>query len=351
MDRIITIIGIIIAVAVVAVFFVLRRGSGYNRENEKPTNLRRRFRYKNGRPEQDKWVSTESFENEKKKLKPGCSAMEFSWFFSFLHNYKGGYIRREGGRIVSREYLNKEKGDLKGIFYNIVFPNPNIRIEDKEIFRGFLIELGVTGVEARPDYEGRDTKLKNRKEDPEEYKRKQVGNIGEQLVRDTLEELNPITEYGRKKLYTIINGPCFRHSGITKEFDHIVVGRKGVFVIETKAFGMTDGKAQRASLFIDPGDKWILRKNKSNKELETPTAQIMSEKEMLENMLERVVKTDIHPVLLCSNSELFIKNNIELPYAVIRVDGVLEHINAFPDTISDEDIRKILQIFDSFRIN
>lgn len=291
------------------------------------------------------------FEDKKRKLKPFCSAEEFSEFVLFLHKYKGGFIKSREGDIVSREYLNKEKGDLKGIFYNIVFPNPNITTDNKEIFRNYLISIGVEGVEKRPDYESRDTKLRNTKQDAEEHKRKEVGNIGEKLVRDTLENLNTANGIGNSKSYSIINGPCYRFGETTKEFDHIVVGKNGIFIIETKAFGMTDGKAQRASLFIDPGDKWIIRKNKSNRELVSPTDQVMTEKEMIENMLKSVVSANVYAILVCCNSELFIKNNIELPYAVLRIDELLSYIVNSPGEISEERQKCALKMLDTFRIN
>lgn len=37
--------------------------------------------------------------------------------------------------------------------------------------------------------------------------------------------------------YAVINGPALKYGGQVKEFDHIVVGKTGVFCIETKAFG------------------------------------------------------------------------------------------------------------------
>ena len=134
-------------------------------------------------------------------------------------------------------FLNKEKGDLKGIFFNLVIANPNITVAQKEEFRHFLISIGVKGVDERPEYETRDSKLKNRKTDEDDYWRKEVGNTGEQIVRDELKKLD-------QKNYAVINGPALKYGGQVKEFDHIVVGKTGVFCIETKAFGMTDGKTQ-----------------------------------------------------------------------------------------------------------
>lgn len=291
----------------------------------------------------NKWISTEDFEQEKRKLHPYFSEEEFDAFFEFLKSYKGGYVRRRSGQIVYQDYLGKEKGDLKGIFFQLVIPNPNISSSKKEQFRYYLKAIGVDGVNERPHYETRDSKLKNNKKNEEEYLRKEVGNIGEQLVRDELKQLELHN-------YAVINGPVLKYNDVVKEFDHIVIGNNGVFCIETKAFGMTDGKASKASLFIDSGDKWILRKNKNNKELESPTRQILEEKKQLENIITSCL-AEVHPILLLCNKELYLKNNIELPYDVIKIDSLTDFICNYRDIVSDNDKMFILGDIDKSRIN
>lgn len=291
----------------------------------------------------NRWISTEDFEQEKRKLHPYFSEEEFDAFFEFLKSYKGGYVRRRSGQIVYQDYLGKEKGDLKGIFFQLVIPNPNISSSKKEQFRYYLNAIGVDGVNERPHYETRDSKLKNKKKSEEEYLRKEVGNIGEQLVRDELKQLELHN-------YAVINGPVLKYNDVVKEFDHIVIGNNGVFCIETKAFGMTDGKASKASLFIDSGDKWILRKNKNNKELESPTRQILEEKKQLENIITSCL-AEVHPILLLSNKELYLKKNIELPYDVIKIDSLTDFIRNYRDIVSDNDKMFILDDIDKSRIN
>lgn len=100
---------------------------------------------------EDKWVSKEKFQREKKKLHPHFSEEEFHRFCAFLKSYQGGYVRRRSGKIVYQDFLNKEKGDLKGIFFNLVIANPNITVAQKEEFRRFLISIGVKGVDERPN--------------------------------------------------------------------------------------------------------------------------------------------------------------------------------------------------------
>ena len=106
-----------------------------------------------------------------------------------------------------------------------------IDIHQKEEFRKLLVSIGVSGLDKRPDYETRDSKLRNDKADANEYERKKVGNKGEQIVRDHLDHLDSGD-------FAVINGPVLKFGSTKKEYDHIVVGPTGVFCIETKAFGM-----------------------------------------------------------------------------------------------------------------
>ena len=291
----------------------------------------------------NKWVSTDDFEKEKKKLRPNCSDMELQNFLVFLKKYQGGYVRRKSGQIVYQDFLGKEKGDLKGIFFNIVVPNPNISTKEKEEFRRYLKEIGVNGIDKRPNYETRDSKLRNNKKD-EEYIRKEVGNIGEQIVRNALKRLE---ELG----YSVINGPVLKYDGVSKEYDHIVIGDNGVFCIETKAFGLSGGKACKASLFIDPNDKWIIRKNGMNRDLESPTQQVVDEKKLLEKIINLSCFLEVHPIVVLCNTELYIKNNIELPYDVVRIDALIECIQNCKDSITERDRVCVLSDIDRNRIN
>ncbi len=290
-----------------------------------------------------KWINTAEFEKRKKALKLHCSEQEFTEFFDFLQQYEGGYIRRRNGQIVQREYLNREKGDLKGIFFNIIMPNPNLHSYQKEEFRKFLRSIGVTGVDARPDYETRDTSLRNRETDFDSFHRKEVGNAGEELIRKTLKELEQTG-------YHTINGAKLKFGNTVKEYDHIVVSLHGVFVIETKAFGMTNGEAVKCGVFIDPDDHWILRKKQTNKDLHSPTEQITAAVQHLSLILQNIMFS-VHGIVVLSNENVFIKQNIELPYQVVRIDALTEALRSVNDHLTESDIRIVLHAIDESRVN
>ena len=47
---------------------------------------------------EDKWVSKEKFQREKKKLHPHFSEEEFHRFCAFLKSYQGGYVEEDRGK-------------------------------------------------------------------------------------------------------------------------------------------------------------------------------------------------------------------------------------------------------------
>lgn len=149
--------------------------------------------------------------------------------------------------------------------------------------------------------------------------------------------------------YYVINGPVLRLDNVTKEYDHIVIGLNGIFILETKAFGMTNGKASKAALFIDAGDKWILRKNGKNKELTSPSLQVKEECELFENIISCPV--EVHSVLVLSNPEIILKQNIDLPYSVIRIDNLRTFIENYNNRISESDRMESLTKLNKCRVN
>ncbi len=333
--------GIVVAILVIVILFAKvkksekrNNKSKYSNDNSFHKNSRKNNHYSSS--------DNKVFESLKRSIHISSSEQEFITFRNALSSYGGGYTKYSGSTIIKREYLGKEKGDLKGIFFNVIVPNSHISVSRKEEFRSFLREIGVNGLEQRPDYEGRDSKLKNNAKNKDDYEKKEVGNKGEQVVRDVLEELEPN--------WTIINGPIIKFKNEVHEYDHIAVGYNGVFVIETKAFGMTNGNATKASLFIDEGDKWFVRKNKENKEVKSPTNQIIAEKNLIQNLLSSYV-SEVYSVVALSNSELFVKQNIELPYKVLKPNELNNYITSQAEYINEAQRQDILTSINNCRQN
>lgn len=288
-------------------------------------------------------VTTDEFDEWKRRIKPYSSADEFEEYFKFLRRYQGGYVRVKDGNVVGRDYLGRERGDLKGIFFHVIVPNAHIPTERKEDFRYFLMAKKVTGLEKRPSYETRDSKLKNFEDNADDYERKRVGNVGEQIVRDVLDTLDSAD-------YAVINGPALRLGDITKEYDHIIVGRTGVFCMETKAFGMTDGMSSRATLVIDEKDNWRVRKGNTEKKVKSPTAQLNEERRLLQRILKDY-GVRVHSVLVLSNRDMNCKKSRRLPYDIVNVNKLIAYIKNYHDVGIASDRGYILQAIDDARVN
>ena len=328
--------GVIVAVAFgIAMFICYSRGTGKYKGISKKGVAKRNRKYR--------WISRGNFEKEKRKMHTQFSELEFDHFFYFLKDYGGGYVRRSYGKIVYQDYLPREKGDLKGIFYRLVVPNHNINSAKKEEFRKYLISIGVTGVENRPESETRAAKLVNRETEEQNYIRKEVGNLGEKLAREELSKLIPLG-------YKVINGSKLKWDKEVHEYDHIVIGDNGVFCIETKAFGMTDGKETVAKLLISSSDQWTIKKGGKLREVKSPTSQILTEKLHLKAILLKKF-IPVNPVLLLCNRKLTVDQEEELIYPVIKIDGIVEYIHNFKGHITETDKEYILRAIDSSREN
>lgn len=289
------------------------------------------------------WTPADRFRDESKKMKPKCSVYRLDEYMKFLRQYKGGFVRNQIGQVTFQEYLMSERATLKGIFFNIVMPNPKLTSAKKEEFRALIISLGVEGIDSRPEYETRDAKLKNNKVDEDEFLRKQVGNTGEKMVRDRLQDL-------KDKGYAVINGPALRGNGTVKEFDHIVIGPTGVFFLETKAYGMRDGESQKGNLYIEEGDVWKIRRGKYEKELNSPTKQMELLNELLSKILENY-PAEIHPLLALSNSKLQVNKSIDLPFDIVTLDEAVDYILNCNDYLEENDKVFMLGDIDKCRVN
>ena len=215
------------------------------------------------------YLDNSSFIRMKKMISSRCTEDTLSEFSNFIvHRYHGSkiiypddYNSKDPDRAdLKVVYTNKELADLKGIFLSVVVKAKYISIIKKEEFRRDLLALGVTGIEERPDYELRDGKLRMEKDlNQDEAKRKKVGNDGERKIRESLEPL-------KKKNYKVINGLKLVNKGKKIEIDHVVISNHGVFILETKAFGISEeGKDQACRLELLEDGRWLLyKKSKKN---------------------------------------------------------------------------------------
>lgn len=298
-----------------------------------------------GRKGSKKWVNTEEFLRWKNKVSVRCDEQLLREYISFLKEYKGGYIRRRNGEIIFQDFLAREKGDLKGIFFHVIVPSRNISVKAKEEFRGYLRSIGVIGVDSRPEYEMRNGKLKADKNDKEQYARKVVGNRGEKKVREALKNLDP-------DKYFTVSGVVLKTGRKVKEFDHIVISDDAMFVLETKAFGMSEREqgVERAELYIEKGDHWRIKKYGKMRTIKSPTEQINDQKEFMKNFTDGIL-TDIKFILVLSNDELQVRKNCMPDYEILHIDKLIRYINNYKGIMNINDKFAIISKIDRNRIN
>ncbi|CDA69652.1 nERD domain protein [Clostridium sp. CAG:510] len=301
-----------------------------------------------GTRQKDRHVSTgrtgsPAFEKWKKQISTNCSSQNLKDFQLFLTQYGGGYVKRRDGRVIYRDFLGREKGDLKGIFFHSVIPSRKISTEEKEAFRRYLCQIGVQGIGERPEYEKFDGKLRNKEEDLDEWEKKEAGNKGELLVRQYLKSLN-------EREYFVISGVVLKYQGKTRELDHIIVGNDVVFILETKAFGMSGSEngSNKAVLTIH-NDNWVLHKNGHDKTLKSPTEQVTQEAALMKEIIENPF-IDIKPVVVLANPSLVLEKKETLPYEVTKLKDLAAYIQANNKQMTSEDMQDAIRRIDKSRI-
>ena len=240
-------------------------------------------------------IDPEVFDEERKRIHVYSTEGEIRSFLTFLSKYRGGYIKRYNGRIVKHEYLGKEKGILKGIYYNVILPGKNFSDLLKEDFRSYLVGIGVTGLDEKPDYES--IRNKNSSVRENNIMIQASGYKAEKKVNDTLSYLT----LDHDRIYSNV---VIESKGKKREFDHIVVSNGKVLILETKAFGLSAGfEEESCILHIDEDDRWMIEKKEKIKNLACPTEQIMGQMEIIDEILSGI-DTIIEYILVLPNPKL-----------------------------------------------
>lgn len=154
---------------------------------------------------------------------------------------------------------------------------------------------------------------------------------------------------GLPKGYTVITNPVLYHRGSVNELDFVVVGKNGVFIVETKNYrGMIVGKTSQQS--------WKQIKQGKNgrtyeKEVKNPVNQACRQAKKMSRLLADLkITADIYPILYFadSNSELLITDDANSKVAVIKDEqGLLTYIlrTEGKKTVKSDDITKIINVF------
>ncbi len=161
---------------------------------------------------------------------------------------------------------------------------------------------------------------------------------------DTLEILKKLP-----KDFTIITNPVILNRGVTLELDFVVIGKNGVFIVESKNYrGIISGKTSST--------KWKQIKHGKNdkvyeKEVGNPVKQAHRQgRRMLEMFRDFDITADIYPIVyfVDNRSELKIQDDAETGVAVFnKQKQLLDYIvsTSGKQTVNNTELTKIIRFF------
>ena len=174
-----------------------------------------------------------------------------------------------------------------------------------------------------------------------EYEILQSGVRGEESTLKILRKL--------PKEYTVLTNPVIHNRGVTMELDFVVVGKNGVFIVESKNYrGTVLGKTSK------PYWKQIKygKNNKTHeKEVSNPAKQSFRQKQRLIELFRDLrISANIYPVLYFVDirTELKIQDDAGLNVAIINnQESLLDFIENTKgrEKVSSEELSKIIRQF------
>lgn len=288
------------------------------------------------------------FEEWKMRISSGVDEKMLLDYMEFLRLYPGSRVRHRGRKKVIYSYTGKELGTLKGMFLNVIVPTPRLYTTSKEQFREFLINLGVSGLTERPNYEERSGKLRVDRHLSETDRRiKAAGNIGEKAVRDALEKL-PSEYKSVSGIYLEIEG------SLRLELDHVVIGPTGMFILETKAFGITpEGVNNRLVLFINKDGDWSKTEHGRRVPLNSPEEQITRQQQVMQDFFRPINITPRVILVLANRKAALGRIERRPPFVISRLEDLPDHIlkPVSGQDLSPEMISSALSLLDMHRLN
>lgn len=153
---------------------------------------------------------------------------------------------------------------------------------------------------------------------------KESGDVGERKVEYALQWLDKsnISIEARSQNYAGL--PCIKllntdFIDIAQEFDHIIVGPRGVFIVETKNFA---GK-----IIVDKYGNWIRRKQDEEIGMTNPLQQMRQHEKILKSFLPSNVK--VTSILCIANDKAIIEGSENFPMPIIKSDMLVEFLETY----------------------
>lgn len=88
------------------------------------------------------------------RLNQECVEESVEQFLCFIKSYQGGVHKKEKRKIMNQDFTLKEKQELEYLFYQIIAPSNQIKVQTKEDLRNYLcLKRGMTCLLQPPYYE------------------------------------------------------------------------------------------------------------------------------------------------------------------------------------------------------
>ena len=177
---------------------------------------------------------------------------------------------------------------------------------------------------------------------------KKGGDAGERKVEYTLQWLDKsfISIKARSKNY--IGKPCIKLSNPelidrVQEYDHIIVGKKGVFAIETKNFA---GK-----IIIDKYGNWIRKKRNEEVGMTNPLQQMRQHEKILKSFLPSNI--NIISILCIANDKVIIEGSENFTLPIVKSDMIVEFMEKYNagGNLTQKEIDKCCKLIYEHMVN
>lgn len=185
-----------------------------------------------------------------------------------------------------------------------------------------------------------------KKELDEKIRRKKKGDYGENTVQFHLKHL----EHSEETPFKIINGKYFSFKGHVKaQIDHVVICRKGVFLLETKNHDATIVVAKSGDWLKKLGNMKFVPYNCN------PSGQCSKHHIVIKDILYSSGFCDIKIVdlIVLANQSQHVYSTENSKIKIVKVDNLLElftHDDNYPNVLEDSQIEGICKVLTSSEV-
>ncbi|WP_137744590.1 homing endonuclease associated repeat-containing protein [Robertmurraya siralis] len=155
-------------------------------------------------------------------------------------------------------------------------------------------------------------------------------NLGEKNVSHQLNFLNP-------NYYKIYNNIFLKFDDLVQQIDHLVVGRNGIFHLETKNY--------KGTISIDRFGNWERTFNGVMEQIDNPEGQIFRHEELLNRILKG--SYDVVSLLVFSHPRCALTNMDRTIINVLKAERVVPYIKSYQSPTKKINITEVCNIIEN----